>query len=96
MGFKWRVIVSNKPWRFSWLTFTRDEVNKLKEDGESYTIHTPCVLPSSQLLEEMLHSAAIWGLDISRTYLSSLQFKLDPLIKDISSFYQNRTEYFLA
>lgn len=42
-------------------------------------------------------STAILGLDdTSRTDLSSLQFKLDPLIEDICSFYQNRTECILA
>lgn len=42
-------------------------------------------------------STAILGLDdTSRTDLSSLQFKLDPLIEDICSFYQKRTECILA
>lgn len=97
MVFKWRVIVINKAWRFSWLTFTRDEVSKLKEDGESYTIQTICPTLIT-LMEEMSqeHSPAILGLDISRNYLSSRQFELDPLIEDVSSFDQNRTEYFLA
>lgn len=97
MVFKWRVIVINKAWRFSWLTFTRDEVSKLKEDGESYTIQTICSSLIT-LMEEMSqeHSPAILGLDISRNYLSFCQFELDPLIEDVSSFDQNRAEYFLA